>query len=313
MVCFSKHCTVTLWLTLRTALSHFTVTNSLAPALAPALAPTPTRSGAYSYPLPPTPTPVSRCARFVAVSWWRHPLRLADAATRKPPQTALCVAHAAADSVCAAIRALSATDEESSESSTDDFLLRTSSAERAIPALSDDVGPLVHFYAKDVLAEFSAWWGGPIAWTTGIVGLSALIIIPQAEQGNTFLVAGAITCTAFASIPLLIPAAATTRCVEILALLNQQRAFSTEDGLLRGMVEPEVDARISTICRYFNSLNNGLGPGFTIYGVPVSRQYLTMLAIKVATLAGALIPVLVSMQNKLDQINHLNLNETSGA
>ena len=220
---------------------------------------------------------------------------------------ALRVTDAAADSVCMSIKSLSIADEESRVA---EALLRTSSKERTIPVLADDIGPMVHFFAIDVLAKFSEWWGGPIAWITSIIGLSGLILVPQLQAGNSFLAFGVVVCAVFATIPLLIPAAATTRCVEILALLNQQRAFSNEDGTLRGMVEPEIDARISTICRFLTSLNNGIGPGFTIYGVPVSRQYLTVLGIKVVSIAGALIPILISMQNKLDQINHANVTST---
>jgi hypothetical protein len=46
---------------------------------------TPTRSGAYSYPLLPTPTPVSRWPRFVAV----YALLTAETATKRSRITAL--------------------------------------------------------------------------------------------------------------------------------------------------------------------------------------------------------------------------------
>ena len=89
---------------------------------------------------------------------------------------------------------------------------------------------------------------------------SALLILPKVEAGNTFLLLGVLSLLVASIIPLLVTAAVTTRCYEMLSLLNAQRAFQEDD--FRGMVDPEVDARICTICRYLNCMNSAHPPSW---------------------------------------------------
>ena len=67
-----------------------------------------------------------------------------------------------------------------------------------------------------------------------------------------------------------------------------------------GMVEPDVDARISTVESYLRYLNSGAGPGCVVLGRLVTVEMLVDIGIDLVKYATIGVPLLLHFQRQLD-------------